>query len=189
MQVTLPIDAQPLHQTNWEVLALGHSANDLASRVGKEISLTVRALNGQDLGSYQKNTAHRWEKTPIERGEVSSWGKAVEEAVQAHAAASLLFVVVGDQLTLDEMEVAHIKRAIRLASAKGIRIVPVFPVTVNRDTEFFFRFVALTTQGGFLAVSERPGEATPLATTLPHAPESTISQSLHTLLRASARGF
>lgn len=189
MQVALPIESKPTYQTHWEVLALDASANDLASRVGKEITLTVRALNGQDLGSYRKNTAHRWERAAIEKAGSLSWGKAVSEAVQAHATSSVLFVVVADNLTLNESEIVYLKQAIRMAAAKGIRIVPVFPVTVNRDTEFLLRFVALTTQGGFLAVSERPGEVTPLATTLPDAPESPISQTLHTLLRASTRRF
>jgi hypothetical protein len=87
---------------------------------------------------------------------------ALEDAIEAHdwrksATSRLLFLVLDAPPHHRESIVAKLHRTTRLAAEKGIRIIPIAASGVDKDTEFLLRFLAVSTGGTYLFLTDHSG--------------------------------
>jgi hypothetical protein len=89
--------------------------------------------------------------------------EALDSAIANHewsesATSRLVFLVLdapphGD----DPQEIDFINQRVKEAAAKGIRIIPVASSGVDKDTEFFLRFVDIATGGTYVFLTNHSG--------------------------------
>ena len=87
---------------------------------------------------------------------------ALENAVSEHewsesARERLLFLVLDAPPHFTPETVEKIQKAVRDASEKGIRIIPVASSGVDKNTEFFLRSLAIATNGTYLFLTDHSG--------------------------------
>lgn len=73
------------------------------------------------------------------------------------ARARLLFLLLDAPPHLTPSIVNDLHDVIEQASAKGIRIIPISASGVNKDTEFLFRFFAISTGGTYVFITNHSG--------------------------------
>lgn len=88
--------------------------------------------------------------------------EAVANAIDDHAwreqaTARLLFLVLdapphNSQETLDRLRAAN-----RAAAARGVKIIPVVASGIDKETEFLMRFMAITTNGTYVFITNHSG--------------------------------
>lgn len=91
---------------------------------------------------------------------------ALENAVNEHewsesARERLLFLVLDAPPHYTPETVETIQKAVRDASEKGIRIIPVASSGVDKNTEFFLRSLAVATNGTYLFLTDHSGIGNP----------------------------
>lgn len=94
------------------------------------------------------------------------WPEAVHTALQnavtqaawsKDAKARLLFLVLDAPPHEDDAVKADIREMAKLASAKGIKIIPVTASGIDKGTEFLMRFISTSTNGSYVFITNHSG--------------------------------
>ncbi|GAA3606333.1 carboxypeptidase-like regulatory domain-containing protein [Flavivirga amylovorans] len=95
--------------------------------------------------------------------------EAVEQALKVsmskswntNAKAKLLFLLLDAPPHFTKENVAIIKEQIKLAQAKGIKIIPVVASGANKNVEFLMRFFSVSTNGTYVFITDDSGIGNP----------------------------
>ncbi|MDX2133181.1 MAG: carboxypeptidase regulatory-like domain-containing protein [Saprospiraceae bacterium] len=87
---------------------------------------------------------------------------ALEEAIlkqpwRSEAVARICFLLLDASPHQEPAVLESIRRSIRLAAQKGIRIVPVSGSGIQKDTEFLMKFFGLATNGSYVFLTDHSG--------------------------------
>ena len=93
--------------------------------------------------------------------------EAVEEAMEnainqqqwstAGTSARLMFMILDAPPHHDAARVKSLQRSIKTAAAKGITLIPVVASGIDKNTEFLMRFMALSTNGTYVFLTDDSG--------------------------------
>lgn len=88
----------------------------------------------------------------------SALDKAINELQwSANAKTRLLFLVLDAPPHNNQEVIKDIQNSIMKASEKGIKIIPVTASGINRETEFLMRFMAMSTNGTYVFITNHSG--------------------------------
>ena len=93
----------------------------------------------------------------VEEGLLVSLSKDWNE----NAKAKLLFLLLDAPPHLTQQNVGMIKNQIKLAQAKGIKIIPIVASGANKDVEFLMRFFSVSTNGTYVFLTDDSGIGNP----------------------------
>jgi hypothetical protein len=109
-------------------------------------------------------------KRNLAKQEASGGGdfeEAVEEAMEnaiyqqrwstTGPTAKLMFMILDAPPHYDAARVKSIQRSVREAAAKGIALIPVVASGIDKNTEFLMRFMALSTNGTYVFLTDDSG--------------------------------
>ncbi|MEM6963731.1 MAG: carboxypeptidase regulatory-like domain-containing protein [Bacteroidota bacterium] len=87
---------------------------------------------------------------------------ALEEAIQKQywsddAIARIVFLVLDAPPHMGIHNIQSIQNSIRLAAAKGIKIIPITASGINRSTEYLMKALAMTTNGTYVFITDHSG--------------------------------
>lgn len=93
--------------------------------------------------------------------------EAVEEAMEnaiyqqqwttSGPAAKLMFMILDAPPHHDQSRVKSIQRSVKEAAAKGITLIPVVASGIDKNTEFLIRFMAMSTNGTYVFLTDDSG--------------------------------
>ncbi len=89
----------------------------------------------------------------VERALMASMGKSWNE----NAKSKLLFLLLDAPPHLTQENVSIIKEQIKIAQAKGIKIIPIVASGANKNVEFLMRFFSVSTNGTYVFLTDDSG--------------------------------
>lgn len=84
--------------------------------------------------------------------------KAVNELQwSARARTRLLFLVLDAPPHHDQAVIRNLQQSITKAAEKGIKVIPITASGINKETEFLMRFLAISTNGTYVFITDHSG--------------------------------
>ena len=92
--------------------------------------------------------------------------EAVDEALKSsvdelswsdHAVSKLMFLVLDAPPHEDSASAAKVRQYAQKAAQKGIKIIPVTASGINQSTEFLMKYLAITTNGSYVYITDHSG--------------------------------
>ncbi len=117
------------------------------SKFNNDITETYRFINEQSAGGG--GDSPEAVDAALEVALSQSWSKK--------ALSRLLFLVLDAPPHHTKATEDRIKRQIKMAAKKGIKIIPITASGINRDTEFLMKFFSIATNGTYVFITDDSG--------------------------------